>query len=221
MDANPAELIILQTLRSDSIMTSEVAPLTPPLSPGLSSKAARQYVLTLKYVFETRPTETNVRELGSDLNAVVINRKLNVNRIMWGGLVPRQNDAVFRAISRFRNNVHRSQARPTVSIAKKRFSSIKEANGSPKSPISSNMNMSTNDTVAYIPNSAKSGSHDTTLQHQLQEYRLKRYALMSRTIWAISFLVLLLSMVCCHRIYIFVAKDDKWSSWLRDAPFNT
>ena len=55
-------------------------------------------VVTLKFVFNTRPTEQDIRNLGMDLNHVVRQHQLHVNRIMWGGIVPKE-DMVVRFVS--------------------------------------------------------------------------------------------------------------------------
>ena len=63
----------------------------------------QQDVLTLKFVFDAQPSEQDIRNLGTDLNHVVRKNQLHVNRIMWGGMKPRENDLVFRAVSNFKN----------------------------------------------------------------------------------------------------------------------
>ena len=63
----------------------------------------QQDVLTLKFVFDARPSETDIRNLGMDLNHVVRQHQLHVNRIMWGGIQPRENDMVFRFVSNLKS----------------------------------------------------------------------------------------------------------------------
>lgn len=73
-----------------------------------------QDVVTLKFIFETRPSVQDIRNLGSDLNHVVHKHQLHVNRIMWGGISPRENDAVFRAISRFKSPLLWRNSLPSI-----------------------------------------------------------------------------------------------------------
>ena len=92
---NPAnERIILHPLKQGS-------PVDGALNPNgtVRRNAPQQDVLTLKFVFESRPSVDDIRHLGSDLNHVVRQHQLHVNRIMWGGIQPRDNDMVFKAIS--------------------------------------------------------------------------------------------------------------------------
>ena len=95
---NPAnERIILHQLKVGSPVTATLN------GNGTLRRTARQQdVLTLKLIFESRPSEDDIRNLGRDLNHVVHQHKLHINRIMYGGIVPRENDAVFRAVSNFK-----------------------------------------------------------------------------------------------------------------------
>ena len=94
---NPGnERIILHPLKLGSPISS--------LNPNgtVVRSTPQQDVVTLKFVFESRPSVEDIRNLGSDLNHVVRSHQLHVNRIMWGGIQPRDNDMVFRAVSHFK-----------------------------------------------------------------------------------------------------------------------
>ena len=73
-----------------------------------------QDVVTLKFIFETRPSVQDIKNLGKDLNNVVHSNQLHVHRIMWGGIHPRENDAVFRAISRFQKPLQWRHSLPSI-----------------------------------------------------------------------------------------------------------
>ena len=124
---NPEELIMLKPLGAgDDIVKSAEA--LPTLN-GDASIADSGYlgasrhpnrhqdILTLKFVFEVRLTNDDVRKLGKDLNHIVQSHQMAVNRIMWGGLVPRRNDSVFRAVSHFKSARQRRASRVAAAVA--------------------------------------------------------------------------------------------------------
>ena len=75
-----------------------------------SSRAHHQEILTLKFVFEERPDEEVIQTLGQDLNAITHKNGFHINRIMYGGLVPRRSDMVFHAVSQFKKNARRKSS---------------------------------------------------------------------------------------------------------------
>ena len=92
---NPTnERIMLHPLRPES-------PIDGTSSRGPRHKRLQQDVVTLKFVFESRPSVEDIHKLGSDLNHVVRNNELHVNRIAWGGIQPRE-DIVYRVVSNWK-----------------------------------------------------------------------------------------------------------------------
>ena len=51
-----------------------------------SLSSANQESLSLKFIFETRPTPEQIEKLGKDLNIIMMNNHFHVSRIAWGGL---------------------------------------------------------------------------------------------------------------------------------------
>ncbi|KAL9119201.1 MAG: hypothetical protein Q9187_004246 [Circinaria calcarea] len=51
-----------------------------------SLASANQESLSLKFIFETRPTPNQIEKLGKDLNIIMMNNHFHVSRIAWGGL---------------------------------------------------------------------------------------------------------------------------------------
>ena len=108
MGSNTRELIMLKPLRRNE--ESPPAALNPDASVE-NSEPRHQDILTLKLVFGMRPDVDDIRKLGDGLNNVMRQHQFHVNRIMWGGLVPRRNDMVFHAVSQFKNNARRKSSR--------------------------------------------------------------------------------------------------------------
>ena len=59
-------------------MTQDVEPSSLP--------STEQAVLTLKFIFETRPSPDQIEKLGKDLNMIMVRNHFAVSRIAWGGL---------------------------------------------------------------------------------------------------------------------------------------
>ena len=120
--ANPRERIMLQPVRPGQEESPPTAhangtdgPTNHTTSPELDAAhhtgGRHQDILTLKFIFETRPDVEDVRKLGSDLNKIVYKHDFHLNGIVFGGLVPRDNDMVFKAVSHFKRNARRKMSR--------------------------------------------------------------------------------------------------------------
>lgn len=103
------ERIVIHPL-SDSTKSQE---LTLHTNGTIKKSIAQQEILTLKFVFDARPSEKDIRQLGKNLNHVVYRNELNVNRVVWGGIRPHANDAVFAAISSFKARRKINHSAPT------------------------------------------------------------------------------------------------------------
>ena len=99
---------------------------------GASSlPSTEQAVLTLKFIFETRPSADQIEKLGKDLNMIMVQDHFAVSRIAWGGL----NRHVFgQVIQRLKNLGSRKRTKQPISAA---ISAISESSESPESVINS------------------------------------------------------------------------------------
>jgi Caspase domain len=92
------QLIVLEPLRDSALQS----PTSRNISPPLQYDDSGHEVITLKFVFATRSEQSDIRNLGKDMNHVVARNNLKINRILFAGIQPKRNDMVFKAISRFR-----------------------------------------------------------------------------------------------------------------------
>ena len=98
--------------RSPTSANTSAHPSSP--SSDLASFTLDQQILTLNFVFVSRPSDTNIRDLGQACNDVVTMRNLPINRIVWCGLA--RNNAFFTAVSWFKGFRHRKSATITAPL---------------------------------------------------------------------------------------------------------
>lgn len=77
------------------------------------SVSANQESLTLKFIFDTRPTPEQIEKLGENLNSIMMNSHFDVSRIAWGGL---HRYILAHAASQFLNLRSRRRLRSSPSI---------------------------------------------------------------------------------------------------------
>ena len=108
-DGNHKEYIVLEPLSKGGSRSSP----HPMLPSSESEHSPPQDILTLRIIFEKRPTVEMIKALGEQTNLIVDNLSLSmedfqVNRIMWGGLQTWSPD-------------HRSWTRDPIVVAANRF----------------------------------------------------------------------------------------------------
>jgi Caspase domain len=102
------QLIVLEPLRSNMSQ----APTTPLSAGSVKHEGSNRDVMTLKFVFTTRPDESDIRKIGEDMNHLVARNNLKINRIIFGGIWP---DMVLLAVSKFRALGRRQSKRNSTS----------------------------------------------------------------------------------------------------------
>ena len=95
-DESTFERIVLEPL---PLQRKNEAELSPRAKDTMSHSVHTQEIVTLKFVFDSRPTEVDIRNLGKDLNIVVGRHHLRINRIMWGGI---HGGPFHQAVARFK-----------------------------------------------------------------------------------------------------------------------
>ena len=103
-DESTFERIVLEPL---PLQCKNKAELSPRAKDITSHSVHTQEIVTLKFVFDSRPTEVDIRNLGKDLNIVVGNNRLRINRIIWGGI---HGGPFHQAVARFKALTRRLNA---------------------------------------------------------------------------------------------------------------